>query len=87
MWVTGRKIRWETIQIMLDAPYVDGYKALPREDPGYTFPTADPHLRLDYVFLPAPWMSRLRSCDVVRDHRRRRARPTTFRWLAELDVP
>ena len=29
--------------------------------PGYTFPTWDPHLRLDYAFMPARHVARLRA--------------------------
>jgi len=68
VWLTGRQIRWETIQIMLDAAYVDGYRALHPGDPGYTFPTWDPHVRLDYVFLPLAWSRRLTDCSVVGEH-------------------
>ena len=67
-WLTGRRIRWETIQIMLDASYVDGYRALHGGDAGYTFPTWDPHVRLDYVFVPFAWSRRLTACAVVEDH-------------------
>jgi len=68
VWLTGRRIRWETIQIMLDASYVDGYRSLHGHDPGYTFPTWDPHVRLDYVFVPFAWSRRLADCAVVSDH-------------------
>jgi endonuclease/exonuclease/phosphatase family metal-dependent hydrolase len=68
VWLTGRQIRWETIQIMLDAAYVDGYRALHPEDPGYTFPTWDPHVRLDYAFVPLAWSRRVTGCSVVGDH-------------------
>ena len=67
-WLSGRRIRWETIQLMLDASYVDGYRALHGADPGYTFPTWDPHVRLDYVFLPLAWSRQLTACAVVTDH-------------------
>src|SRR6185436_10931204 len=52
VWLTGRKIRWQTIQIMLDARYADAYRLFHPLDAGYTFPTWDPHVRLDYFFLP-----------------------------------
>ena len=67
VWLSGRRIRWETIQAMLDASYVDGYRSLHGGDAGYTFPTWDPHVRLDYVFLPLAWSRRLAGCSVV-DH-------------------
>ncbi len=62
---SGRTIRWQTIQIMLDAQYVDGFRLLHPEVEGFTFPTWDPHVRLDYVFLPTASAERLRSCEVV----------------------
>jgi endonuclease/exonuclease/phosphatase family metal-dependent hydrolase len=65
VYLTGREIRWETIQIMLDASYVDGYRTLHPAEPGFTFPTGDPHVRLDYVFLPTAFAPRLRNCAVV----------------------
>jgi exodeoxyribonuclease III len=66
VWLTGRQIRWETIQIMLDAAYVDAYRSLHPDEPGYTFPTWDPHLRLDFVFLPQASVARLKSCEVFK---------------------
>jgi exodeoxyribonuclease-3 len=65
VYLTGRTIRWETIQIMLDAAYVDGYRALHPDDRGLTFPAGDPHVRLDYVFLPSSFAPRLKGCAVV----------------------
>ena len=65
-WVTGRKIRWRTIQAMLDAGYSDGYRMF-ATDHGYTFPTWDPHVRLDYAFVPTPLKDRLKRCVVICD--------------------
>jgi len=65
VYLTGRTIRWETIQIMLDAAYADGYRMLHPDQPGFTFPTWDPNLRLDFVFVPQPSLPRLKSCEVV----------------------
>jgi endonuclease/exonuclease/phosphatase family metal-dependent hydrolase len=64
-WILGRRIQWRTIQTMLDAGYVDGFRHLHPDVTGYTFPTRDPHLRLDYVFAPATEAGRLRTCEVV----------------------
>jgi exodeoxyribonuclease-3 len=86
VWVTGRHIRWETIQIMLDRSYVDAYRALPHDDPGYTFPAFDPHLRLDFTFLPMAWADRLRSCRVLHDHPQATTASDHLPLLAELDV-
>ena len=67
MWLSGGKVRWRTIQGVIDAGYVDAFKSLHPEDPGWTLPATDPHIRLDYVFIPKPHAGRLISCDVVRD--------------------
>jgi endonuclease/exonuclease/phosphatase family metal-dependent hydrolase len=86
VYVTGRTIRWETIQIMLDASYVDGYRSLHPADPGLTFPAGDPHVRLDYVFLPSPFAPRLKSCTVVNGTPATRAASDHLPVLADLDV-
>jgi endonuclease/exonuclease/phosphatase family metal-dependent hydrolase len=65
VWLSGGRIRWQTIAIMLGADYVDGYRQLHAAEPGYTFPTWDPHVRLDYVFVPKEHASRLTACDVI----------------------
>ena len=65
VWMSGRDIQRETIQVMLDANYVDGFRYLHPDVKGYTFPTWEPHVRLDYVFVPAPFANRLKGCEVV----------------------
>jgi exodeoxyribonuclease-3 len=64
VWLTGR-IRWRTIQTVVDAGYVDAYRLKHSAEPGPTLPTSDPHLRLDYVFVPEPYADRVLACDVV----------------------
>ena len=64
IWISGRKLQRETIQYVLDAGYVDGYRML-HTDKGYTFPTWDPHVRLDYVFAPKGFKDRLVRCEVI----------------------
>jgi endonuclease/exonuclease/phosphatase family metal-dependent hydrolase len=65
-WVTGKSIRWITVRMMLEAGYVDGYRKF-HGDEGHTFTTADPHVRLDYAFLPEPMKGNLLRCEVIRD--------------------
>jgi endonuclease/exonuclease/phosphatase family metal-dependent hydrolase len=65
IWMSGRDIQRDTVGLMLGAGYVDGYRALHPTDGGFTFPTWDPHLRLDYVFVPATYADRLTTCTVV----------------------
>lgn len=66
LWLSGGRVRWQTIQAVLDASYVDAYRLKHVTDPGFTLPTGDPHVRLDYVFVPQPYAGRVLACDVVR---------------------
>jgi exodeoxyribonuclease-3 len=65
IWISGRKLQRESIQLMLDAGYADGYRTLHPDVKGYTFPTWDPHVRLDYVFVPKAFADRLVKCEVI----------------------
>jgi exodeoxyribonuclease III len=65
VWLSGRDIQRETIKIMREAGYVDAYRLLHPDDKGYTFPVWDPHLRLDYVFVPERSSDRVKSCEVI----------------------
>jgi endonuclease/exonuclease/phosphatase family metal-dependent hydrolase len=64
VWLSGNDIARETIQVMLDEKYTDGWRHLHPDGEGHTFPTWDPHVRLDYIFAPTRWASRLASCEV-----------------------
>jgi endonuclease/exonuclease/phosphatase family metal-dependent hydrolase len=66
VWLSGRDIARDTIQVMLDEGYVDAWRTLHGGEPGYTFPTWDPHVRLDYVFTPARYAGRIGLCEVMR---------------------
>ncbi len=57
-WVTGKSIRWITIRMMLEAGYVDGYRKF-HGDEGHTFTARDPHVRLDYAFVPEEFKGEL----------------------------
>jgi hypothetical protein len=52
VWLSGGRIRLRTIQTVLDAGYADGFRLRHPESGGHTFPTWDPHVRLDYAFVP-----------------------------------
>jgi exodeoxyribonuclease-3 len=69
IWLSGRDIARTTIDMMRADGYADAWRTLYRDhlnDPGYTFPVWNPHVRLDYVFTPASYASRLTSCEVRR---------------------
>ena len=65
VWLGGGRIRWRTIQTVLDAGYADAYRQVHPDATGWTMPTWDPHVRLDYVFVPQEFADRILSCDVV----------------------
>lgn len=84
VWVSGNDIARSTIQVMLDESYVDAYRLLHPGGDGHTFPTWDPHVRLDYVFAPARDASRLARCDVVTDGADMRAASDHYPLYAEV---
>jgi exodeoxyribonuclease III len=65
VWASGGRIRWRTIQTVLDAGYVDAFRLKHPTGQGPTLPTWNPHLRLDYVFVPQHFADRVLRCDVV----------------------
>lgn len=65
VWLSGGKVRWRTIQVVLDGGYVDAYRSLHPGIPGFTFPTWDPHVRLDYLFVPSRHREGLIACEIV----------------------
>ena len=84
VWLSGRDIQRQTIQLMRDSGYVDGYRHLYPLEKGYTFPVWDPHLRLDYVFLPSGFAERLVQCEVIHPEVAAKA-SDHFPLLAHLD--
>jgi len=67
VWVSGRDIARETIQVMLNEKYADVWRRLHPEGDGYTFPTWGAHVRLDYMFTPDRYAGRIEECTVVRE--------------------
>ncbi len=65
VWLSGGRIRWRTIQIVLNEGYVDVFRRLHPDETGLSFPVWDPHVRLDYVFAPAGHADRIGECRVV----------------------
>jgi len=56
--------RW-AIRPLLDAGYVDCFRELHPEEDGFTLPSVDPQVRLDYVFAAPSMKDALRECRVV----------------------
>jgi len=72
--------------MMLDAHYLDAYRLLHPAEAGFTFRSRDPHVRLDYLFLPAPSAGRLKDCRVVNGDPAVTTASDHFPILAELDM-
>lgn len=86
VWLSGGDTRRDTIEMMLGGGYVDGYRLLHPLDDGYTFPTWDPHVRLDYVFVPTVYADRLKGCRVISGAPPVELASDHFPLLAEIDV-
>lgn len=66
VWLSGGHIRWRTIQQVIDAGYCDVFRTACPGETGFTFPTWQPHLRLDYAFVPSGYASQVRRAEVLR---------------------
>jgi exonuclease III len=55
----------QVIPLLLEAGYVDCYRALHPTTPGYTSHTTHPALRVDYIFAAPVFAKRLYACDLV----------------------
>ena len=65
VWLSGGGVRYRTIQTVLDAGYRDAFRHLTPDGDGNSFPSSDPYVRLDYLFLPGDLLPRVTSCAVV----------------------
>jgi endonuclease/exonuclease/phosphatase family metal-dependent hydrolase len=65
VWLSGGRIRWRVIRSVLDRGYVDVYRMHHPDEAGLTFPSRDPHVRLDYAFVPTRHTGAVRGCEVV----------------------
>jgi exodeoxyribonuclease III len=86
IWLSGREIQREVVQLMLNRGYADGYRLLHPDEKGYTFPTWDPHLRLDYVFTPLSFKDHLTACRVM-DNKIAVFASDHFPLVVHLDIP
>ena len=86
VWLSGGRVRYQTIQILLAADYADAFRRLHPEDPGYTFPTWDPHVRLDFVFTPNKHEGRVTECRVLTESPGVREASDHFPLLAHVET-
>lgn len=86
VWLSGGRVRYQTIQILLAAGYTDAFRRLHPEDLGYTFPTWDPHVRLDFVFVPTRDESIVTDCRVLPDNPKVKEASDHFPLFASLET-
>lgn len=86
IWLSGQDIARHTIQHMLDQRYVDAWRTLNPTDDGFTFPTWNPHVRLDYIFTPERYQAALQVCEVVRMPDVVKDASDHFPLLAEIEI-
>jgi endonuclease/exonuclease/phosphatase family metal-dependent hydrolase len=87
IWLSGRDIERSTIEMMRASEYVDAWRTVhpdAAQEPGFTFPVWNPHVRLDYVFTPAPYAGRVRTCEVLQAPEMTRTASDHFPLLVEL---
>jgi exodeoxyribonuclease-3 len=90
VWLSGRDIARSTIEMMRADGYVDAWRTVhpdAEQEPGYTFPVWNPHVRLDYVFTPAAYGTRVTACEVRRTPDVTRTASDHFPLLVELSEP
>ena len=79
--------RW-ALGVLVKAGYVDCYRRLHPEEDGFTLPSFDPQVRLDYVFAAPPLNEALHGCRVIRSPEAVRSASdhlpvlTEFQWEA-----
>ena len=66
-WLQSKRLFRIAAGRMQAGGFHDCYRQLHPEQPGYTLPTPDPGVRLDYIFASAPLAARLQHCEVVTD--------------------
>lgn len=84
-FLLGGRITFRALQLMIDAGYVDCYRRF-HSDPGFTFPAWDPHVRLDYFFVPRDFVDLFASCDVFEAIREPEKATDHLALLAEVSL-
>jgi exodeoxyribonuclease-3 len=87
IWISGRDIKREAVQTLLDAGYIDAFRHLYPNDIGHTFPVWDTHVRLDYVFLPSRYSDKLKSIEIIKKPEIVKTASDHFPLLAEIQIP
>jgi exonuclease III len=66
LWREGGRVYRNAIQTLYDRGYTDCFRTLHPGDDGFTLPTHEPQVRLDYMFADSRLAPSLKKCVVVR---------------------
>jgi endonuclease/exonuclease/phosphatase family metal-dependent hydrolase len=66
-WEGGHIYR-DAISLLLSEGYVDCFRMSHPYEDGFTLPSKDPHVRLDYIFADSVLAKYLQDCEVVKSH-------------------
>ncbi len=64
-WFQLGRVPRRALKPLLEAGYVDCFREMHPEEDGFTLPSTDPQVRLDYVFAAPPLAGALSGCRVV----------------------
>ena len=87
VWLSGREFPRSTVEMMRADGYVDAWRVThpdSTEQPGFTFPVWNPHVRLDYVFTPTAYASHVMKCEVLKQPDVARSASDHYPLLVEL---
>ena len=84
--LVNRGIRRDALATLQQAGYVDAFRHLHPDEPGYSLPTPIPNSRLDYAFLSATHVGCVRECRVVREPEAVDTASDHFPLLVDLDL-
>jgi endonuclease/exonuclease/phosphatase family metal-dependent hydrolase len=85
LWFQMGRVLRRAIKPLLDAGYVDVFRALHPHDEGFTLPASDPAVRLDYVFADPTLSASLGACRVVTEPEAVRVASDHLPVLAEFE--
>lgn len=64
-WLQSKRVFRTAVSRMQAGGFYDCFRQLHPDQAGYTLPTPDPGVRLDYIFASAPLAVRLQHCEVL----------------------
>jgi exodeoxyribonuclease-3 len=85
LWPQAGQVLRRALRLLLDAGYVDCFRALHPGEDGFTLPARRPSIRLDYVFADPALSAHLHACRVVTEHEAVKTASDHLPMMAEFD--